>query len=106
LFPKPCIGYIEASAADLKGEKEEREKKEKKNAREAGSKREKGKTQRAGVHLFDCESLHRNKVTEKKKEGADETKRGEKGRERETKNREEKQKRGLSFIRGLLEDLD
>jgi hypothetical protein len=43
---------------------------------------------------------------QKKREGVDETKRGEKGRERETKNREEKQKRGLSFIQGLLEDLD
>jgi len=89
---------------EAKQGEEERVKKEK-NAREVGGKREKGKTQRVGVHLFDCESLHRNKVTEKKR-GSGRNKRRRKGEgERDQKQRGEA-KRGLSFIRGLLEDLD
>ena len=75
-------------------------KERKKNAREAGSKREKGKTQRAGVHLFDCESLHRNKVTEKKR-GSGRNKKRRKGEgERDQKQRGEA-KEGAFFHPGV-----
>jgi hypothetical protein len=45
-------------------------------------KREKG--ERAGVHLFNCESLHRNKVTEKKRD----VKPGRKRKERNERKKE------------------
>jgi hypothetical protein len=54
--------------------------------------RKKWKKRRAGVHLFDCESLHRNKGS-KKKESRKIAKEGEKHRKKELKKKENQRKR-------------
>jgi len=56
--------------------------------------KEEGKTQRARVHLFDCESLHRNKVTEKKRDVKPDRKRKERNeRKRKAERHCQKQKK-------------
>ena len=89
LYKPPLLGGERGRKKGKEKKRERGEKEKRRESRAIGEKkiremkrRDKGsreKTQRTWVHLFDCESLHRNEDTERKK-GAGKQKNREKDR--------------------------